>query len=158
FSEMGPGAKSTVPFLLKLLQKRSLPLTGKLFGPVHRGAVIRTLGKIGPDASAAVPALVAIFKSEKYRSLRRETALALGEVGPPASQAVPELLAVLNARDAIWWASVALLATPTPASAAVLPLVKMGRTPDIREAYILNTIREALQRIDPNRPERLSVP
>ena len=60
------------------------------FKQQRRGERRPRVGKIGPGASDAVPALIALVKDE--RSPFQETAIeALGEIGPEAKEAVPVL-------------------------------------------------------------------
>jgi HEAT repeat protein len=142
-SEMGPAAKPALPTLLKLLQDPSVPLTGRRWGPPHRAAVIRTVGSIGPGASAAVPALLANLDNDNY-FIRIEVGLALARIGPSGKQA-------LEARDAVSCTSITLLAAHPPGSLAALPLIQsVIRTWVPREAQTQEAIREAVLRIDPD--------
>ena len=52
---------------------------------------IQALRRIGPAASAAVPALVEVLKSSKDVHKKVDACKALGEIGPAASAAVPAL-------------------------------------------------------------------
>lgn len=53
------------------------------------------IGKAGPRAADAVPALIEALKS-KDETVRRMAAYALGQIGPKAKAAVPALQALLN--------------------------------------------------------------
>ena len=55
---LGPGAVTTVPALIHMLE-------GKTKGTVGSGAVITTLGELGPGAIDAVPALIRLLKAER---------------------------------------------------------------------------------------------
>jgi HEAT repeat protein len=138
--EMGPAARPALPVLLTLLGDPHLEAAGRRWGPPHRAAVVRTLGKIGPEAADAVSALVALLDTDNYY-LRTEVSQALERLGPPARQA-------LLTRDAAAWASVALLAARPSAAVAALPLVpgmrKEPATP--RDVQVSNLIREAARK------------
>ena len=73
-----------VPALIAMLSR---PLTS---GPYNAAVA---LGEIGPDARAAVPALVGAF-SHHSRDVHRSAARALGQIGPVC---IPALLPALNA-------------------------------------------------------------
>jgi hypothetical protein len=61
-----------------------------------RAGAIKALGAIGPEAKAAVPALIECMKDEELRPM---AILALGSMGPEARAAIPELIAALKDRD-----------------------------------------------------------
>ena len=61
--------------------------------------VVRTLGRIGPAAKDAVPALIAALKDEDG-DVRMEVVRTLREIGPAAEDAVPALITAL--KDEIW--------------------------------------------------------
>ncbi|MGH3054985.1 MAG: HEAT repeat domain-containing protein, partial [Gaiellaceae bacterium] len=71
-------------------------LTSALSGPEQGAtAAAETLGRIGPAAAAAVPALSRLLDDPR-RYVRRCAVRALGQIGPPAADAVPALLALLQ--------------------------------------------------------------
>lgn len=146
--EMGPAAKPALPALLKLLQDRSIPLSGKYWGPPHRAAVIHAIGGIGPEARAAVPVLLDCLKNKDY-AIRMEVAMAVANMGP----SVKEMLAV---RDADFGASVTLLAAQPPGTWATAPLVQVGlRTWVPQDEHTVNAAREAVLRVDPDISPRI---
>jgi HEAT repeat protein len=57
--------------------------------------VASILGKIGPEANAAVPALIEAFRDED-KFVRRIAAEALANIGPDAKAAVPALIETLK--------------------------------------------------------------
>ncbi len=59
--------------------------------PGVRGHAAFALGKIGPEASAAIPALVRRLK-DRDGPVRREAVWALGQIGPNATPAIPVLV------------------------------------------------------------------
>ena len=141
---IGPNAKAAVPQLTKTLQDEDLvlrrlaaealwlidgnadlvvPALAEILveqsGRINEGEVqqaARLLSRIGPDASAAVPALVRLLKeSEKLLNDRGDSLMAskraslskdirmfagtLGAIGPRASDAIPVLTELLNDSD-----------------------------------------------------------
>ena len=60
---------------------------------------MRALGKIGPGAKAAVPALINALRNDANNSLRQDAARALGQIGPEASAAIPVLIRWLKDGD-----------------------------------------------------------
>ena len=65
--------------------------------PLHlRRDVVLVLGNIGPRATAAVPALIELLKSDESLAVREAAATALGDIGEDAHAAVPALLAMLT--------------------------------------------------------------
>ncbi|OGW39602.1 MAG: hypothetical protein A2X58_13170 [Nitrospirae bacterium GWC2_56_14] len=67
---------------------------------------IIALGELGPDAAAAVPALIGQMTCEKTNTyevdctiLRADAAMALGKIGPEASAAIPALVETLSYED-----------------------------------------------------------
>jgi HEAT repeat protein len=146
-AEMETAAKAAVPTLLKLLDKPTLATTGRAWGRPHRQAVIRTLGKIGPEANAAVPALIAILKSNN--DLRKEVVAALAQMGPPAKQAVADQLRTLTAEEALRWTTITLLASERPANATAFALAGLEmKTWTSQASPALKAIREALRQFN----------
>jgi HEAT repeat protein len=87
----GSHAKEAVPMLLKMLKAKDLKGTQEAKDNL-RASIVHVLGSIGPDAKAAVPALVAILRDRSPQNgLRPVAASALGEIGPAAKVAVPDL-------------------------------------------------------------------
>ena len=98
-AELGPKAKDAVPALIDALRSREVAAGGRVMlgigamtdedGPIRLAAAV-ALGKIGPAARSAVPALVQALADPDSR-VRGEAAAALGEIGPDAAKAVSEL-------------------------------------------------------------------
>jgi HEAT repeat protein len=82
--ELGPGAKASVPLLIKILQSPSTRSSGRNFGPPHLPGVVIALGRIGKDANASVPALESLLAKAHDDELRRHTREALEKIRPPA--------------------------------------------------------------------------
>jgi HEAT repeat protein len=79
--EMGPGAKSAVPSLVKALSNRDRRI---------RVAAVSALG--GVRDPATVPLLTRILKNDKDLKVRIFAADALAQFGPAAAEAVPTLI------------------------------------------------------------------
>jgi HEAT repeat protein len=87
----GTAAAPAVPRLIELLQDRDSEI---------RWNAARTLGLIGPQAKAAVPALISALKKDDDPLVREHAAEALGDIGPDAKDAVEPLTAALKDPDA----------------------------------------------------------
>jgi len=108
---IGPDAKDAIPELSAVLEKASaadsmvvLEALTKIGAPAvpvlrrslkdpnlnFRAAAIESLGKIGPEAKAAVPDLIAALNG-KSKLVRLAAVNALGFIGPDAQSAVPAL-------------------------------------------------------------------
>jgi HEAT repeat protein len=89
-------AKEVVPIFVKMLEAKDFKGTQQEKDRLYWG-IISSLGRIGPDAKAAVPALCAILRRRQAGlsipglSLRCNAAHALGQIGPAAKEAVPDL-------------------------------------------------------------------
>ncbi len=59
----------------------------------ERRHAVRTLGRLGPAAADAVPALIETLADEKTW-MRNDAAIALGKIGPAAEAAIPALTAI----------------------------------------------------------------
>jgi HEAT repeat protein len=162
---MGPAAKSALPTLLKVADRPNLPLAvaggATRGGPANRKAVYRTLGFIGPDASVAIPRLLGTLQSNKYFApkqtnaeyyLRAEIGLALVHMGPAGRQAVAQ-------RDAVWGASITLLAGGSPSHMIVPSLSEMERRVWIpRQGNSSLEIERAIIKVDPFASWRAGLP
>jgi hypothetical protein len=69
--------------------------------PAKRRQSATGLGRHGPRAVVAVPALVAVLKGDKEPAVRSQAAEALGGIGTSARGAVPDLLNALKDEDAL---------------------------------------------------------
>ncbi len=84
-------AESTVPALTEILTKTPPEKQHDLL----RVAAAESLGEIGPDALAAVPALIGALQQGRGDA-RDEAARALGKIGPTARSAIPPLARALD--------------------------------------------------------------
>jgi HEAT repeat protein len=66
--------------------------------PSARLVAIDDLGRMGPRAAEAVPALTDLLKNDSA-AVRAHAAQALGEIGPPAKSAVPALVRLITDPD-----------------------------------------------------------
>jgi HEAT repeat protein len=121
--EIGPGAKSAIPVLIKMLNDTGLDSNVGLaatdaFGRIGPEAIpylmkalkdkdnetrsnaASALGDFGPAAKAAVPLLIEAANG-KYMGLRQSSVRALGRIGPDAKAAVPALAAALKDKNAL---------------------------------------------------------
>ena len=102
------------------------------------------LSRLGPEARAAVPALIAALK--KDRLVRKNAALALGQIGPGARDAVPALSEALG--DSEWavrrQAALALGQIGPEARKAIPALQKVSRDPD---PLVRQSAQKALKQI-----------
>lgn len=64
-----------------------------------RATAADILGRTGPEAKSAVPALIDLLK-DKDAKVRAAAAESLGGIGPDAKSAVPELIKLLKDKDA----------------------------------------------------------
>lgn len=69
--EMGPKAKSAVPFLIQVLKDDTLRV---------QMATLYALGKIGPEAKAAVPILEEMFKKTRSKKTQSDITFALENI------------------------------------------------------------------------------
>jgi HEAT repeat protein len=77
-----------VPILIRALNEES-----------QRPRVAAILGRLGPDAKDAAPALAAIVEQDKSPAARREALIALGSIGPFANIQAPVVAKVLKDDD-----------------------------------------------------------
>lgn len=93
---------------------------------VRMEAVVE-LGKLGPKAAPAVPAIADRLESDKDERVRLAAAGVLGQIGPDAKAAVPALIGALKDEgfDVASWSATALGKIGPGAKAAVPELAKM---------------------------------
>jgi HEAT repeat protein len=128
-------------------------LSDALKDPVFfvRGWTAFALAEIGPEAAAAVPALVATLKKpDEVEFVRRQVASALGRIG---SKAVPELIEVLaNDNERVRLGAIlALNQIGAGAKSAVPPLVALLSDP---AEFVRTAAAAALRAIDAGAEER----
>jgi HEAT repeat protein len=156
-----PGAAEAVPALVKALGSRFTEvwqLASFLLGRIGKPAVptlidaladrwqdtrqvvvARSLGRIGPAAAEAVPALAHELTGE-HAHVRQAAAEALGQIGPAAEPAVPGLIQLLTDRlpASRQAAAVALARVGRADPAAIPPLIQLlpDRSDEVREAAV----------------------
>lgn len=88
-----------------------------------RDAAAAAIGKIGPGAKEAVPALIAALAKDKESDVRVDAAAALGDIGPGAKEAVPALAAALlkDTNPAVRAAAAYALGDIAPGAKEVVP-------------------------------------
>jgi HEAT repeat protein len=88
-------ASIAVPILLKALRREQARKE------VHvAGAILQTLGKIGPEAAPAIPVLVETYNTAPNEHERASAIMALGGIGPSAQVALPTILKAT--KDPFW--------------------------------------------------------
>jgi HEAT repeat protein len=137
-ADAGPTA---VPILIKALDVESL-----------RPRVAVILGRLGPEAKDAAPALASILEKDKTPAARREALIALGAIGPFAYGQTPAVAKVLKDDD------LQLRAAACYAIGKIGPLA-IGSKNDLLECLksedeLCNMAAAwALARVDPHCPE-----
>jgi HEAT repeat protein len=138
-SEFKGQAKGALPELVKLMTDTSQTTE-------VRWNAARTIGKIGPDALSALPALIDMTRDAEP-NVREHAAEAIGDIGPTATAGIPALVTVLNddfvkvRRDAVrslGWMGPA-------AKDAVLEMVKLLNDP---EQLVRDAARKAVESVD----------
>jgi HEAT repeat protein len=135
------GGASAVPVLIKALDEQPL-----------RPRIAAILGRIGPDAKEAAPALAGVVEKEKSSAARREALIALGAIGPFASGQVPVIAKVLGDDDS------KLRAAACYALGKIGPVAITSKN-ELRECLKSDdemcsmAAAWALTRVDPNCPE-----
>jgi HEAT repeat protein len=122
--KLGPGAADLVDGLVKALRGDGPALV--------RARAAQALGRLGPEARAAAPALGEAL-DDADSSVRHSAAFALGRLGRGAEAAVPALVATLRKKeDGLLRAraAAALEAFGPAAAAAVGPLVEALKDPE----------------------------
>ncbi|GEM_PF-6409742 len=99
-NDQDPGVRSGAAVALWKVGRESkgvvLVLSEDLQTGNHTQAA-RILGEMGPEAVAAIPAMVKFLEGDHYGSVW-EVTQALGAIGPPAKLAVPALIKVMGSR------------------------------------------------------------
>jgi HEAT repeat protein len=85
--QMGAGAAPAVTALMASLDDTAA-----------RDWAAAALGRIGPEAELAIPALIRLLESDDF-TVRVCAARALGEIGPASESAVPSLTTLLHDRE-----------------------------------------------------------
>jgi hypothetical protein len=118
----------------------------------HKAAF--SLRQLGPEAKAAVPALIDSLK-DKNVSVREESAFALQQIGSPAKPAIPALIDALKDEDywVRYWSLRALADFGGDARAAVPALAQILKGPD---AELKVQAARGLWRMGENRKEVLA--
>ncbi len=125
----GP-TRDALPTLLRLLREPPGGERDEIDSAATRRAAAEAVGKLGPDAEAAVPALIealAVTKMSPDGDTRRAVVNALGRIGPGASAAVPALMGCLAAGGAN--AAVEALGRIGPAAVQATPELIRAKAP-----------------------------
>ena len=132
--------------------KEAVPnLTKALAYPKIRLHVAEVLGRIGPDAAPAVPALIESL-SDTRPEVRAEILYALGSIGPASKAAVPLAIKALDdEHPSVRYAAVYALGRIAEGSDEVRTALKDHIGSD--DPFFCTTCAWALVRIDPTDPE-----
>ena len=82
-----------------LALNEALNETMGIWYPSPREQIVRALGKLGPEAMVAVPALISVLKDSPRLFERQQSAMALGRIGQPAKIAVPALAKTMRQKN-----------------------------------------------------------
>jgi HEAT repeat protein len=130
--QLGPQAAEAVPDLTLILEGKGRTAEGPWLVKAAR-----VLGKIGPSAHAAVPAL-SVCLVDRHIWVVREACLVLGGMGKDAAPAVPNLINVLKNREPARDAAAHALGSIGPAAKQAVPTLiatLMGTSKqDLRDA------------------------
>lgn len=161
--DMGPEAQAALPDLTRRLQGRAgdlrsqLPYAIAVIGQQQAVPILlpvlnhpdttlaqraaSALGRVGPEAAAAVPALRAALQRSEIATAATG---ALGDIGPAAQAAVPDLVARLGREESGY--NTAVVALGNIGAAAVPRLIDAvaSPNPDVRLAAV-----DALRRVEP---------
>jgi hypothetical protein len=110
---LGPALKDAVPLLrVSLRNDRTL----------NQHALLKLLGRMGPDAREAVPELLALARRNDFRTSSALDALAA--IRPPAKEVLPIAVAALDFDEFDRYAALRLLGVYGPEAGSELPAVK----------------------------------
>lgn len=135
--------KDAVPALIEALDDEQVRLQA-----------IQIIGRIGPNASGAVPALIRAL-SEQDPTTQAEVLFALASIGPQAEAAVPGAVAALGDNDpAVRFGAVYALGRVGPPAAKAIPLLLQGLNDD--DPYFSTVCAWALVQIDPENEQTIT--
>jgi HEAT repeat protein len=117
-------ASISVPVLLKALRREQDRKDVSV-----AGAILQTLGKIGPEAAPAIPALVETYNAANEHE-RASAMLALGGIGPSAGVALPTILKATN--DPFWGVR----------GTALESLIMIKADPDVVIRLLISALRD----------------
>jgi HEAT repeat protein len=118
-------ASISVPVLLKALRREQ----SRKDVPVA-GAILQTLGRIGPEAAPAIPVLVETYDTAKNEHERASAMMALGGIGPGAQVALPTILKAT--KDPFWGVR----------GMALESLIKIKADPDVVIPLLISALRD----------------
>jgi HEAT repeat protein len=139
---MGSKALPAVPWLVRVLADKREERR-QFGGPAEKAA--KALGRIGPAARDALPALVKAMKTE--HGVLMVAAEALELMGTAARPAISDLIALLKSEETRPWAA-RVLGTIGPEARAAVPALVVALND--RNPFIAADVGSALLRIDPS--------
>lgn len=147
FTEMGADASNAVPAITAVLA----PVTTNAVTNINfalYAAAARSLGKIGPAAMSALPALEAALQAPNPY-LRGQTAAAIWRISGEVDTALPVLLHTLPLEsEHSKWDWIIALGEMGPRATAAVPQLKLELT-QAKEIWVLDYVTNALRKIDP---------
>lgn len=168
--KMGPEAKGAVPALTEMLRDQAtytVPFRGVVETPFGKMATVgkkmvyvranaaEALGSIGPEAEAAIPALLESLQ-DWQAEVRKAAADALGNIGPTAKEAVPDLTRLLRDKESgvRGFAARALGKIGSEAKPAIRALTELLHDEPMdgvgpKTGHVCDIAAEALQQIGP---------
>jgi len=154
FVDIGADASNAVASIVEVL----VPTTGSLITNSDfklRSAAALALGRIGPPASNALPALTATLQ-ESDSDLRRQAALAIWRIAEDVDTALPVLLSEMPARsDPAKRQWIINLGEMGPRAKQALPQLQRELEED-NDIWILQEVTNALRKIEPDNVEKTS--
>ena len=126
-------ASIAVPILVKALRREQSRKDAHL-----AGAILQTLGQIGPEAAPAIPVLVETYNTAVNEHERGSAMIALGGIGPNARVTLPTILKATQ--EPSWFVR----------GLALEALIKIKVEPDVVVPALISALRDkqgAVQRI-----------
>jgi hypothetical protein len=155
FREMGADASNAVPAITKVLADTGVGSQTNSFFYVRAAAAV-ALGKIGPSAAAALPALKAALR-EPNSYLRGQAAVATWRVAADADTALAVLLQEMPfASESEKWDWIVALGEMGPRARAAVPQLTLELRQD-KINWVLNHLTNALVSIDPKAAAKAGV-
>ena len=155
FREMGADASNAVPAITKVLADTGVGSQTNSFFYVRAAAAV-ALGKIGPPAASALPALKAALR-ESNSYLRGQAAVATWRVSANADTALAVLLQEMPAAgEGEKWDWIVALGEMGPRAKAAVPQLTVELRQD-KMNWVLISVTNAFKSIDPEAAARAGV-
>jgi HEAT repeat protein len=129
-----------VPGLIEALKHESL-----------RPAVAAILGRIGPAAKAAAPALIEVVKNDKHVHARCEALFALGNIGPDVAVAEAAVGVLEDSDEQVYFSACYALGKVGPAAKDAVPALE--KKLESKDVEIATAAAWAIAKIDASYPK-----